>query len=73
MKAKKKPISSMTPADLGVEVQQQLVTEQVGLLNFCLVPLRPVSNVSERGGGSAARHQQARVESAAKSGTVRCG
>lgn len=29
MKAKKKPISSMSPADLGVEVQQQLVTEQV--------------------------------------------
>jgi electron transfer flavoprotein alpha/beta subunit len=29
MKAKKKPISSISPADLGVEVQQQLVTEQV--------------------------------------------
>jgi hypothetical protein len=29
MKAKKKPISSISPADLGVEVKQQLLTEQV--------------------------------------------
>lgn len=29
MKAKKKPITAFTPQDLGVEVQQQLVTVKV--------------------------------------------
>jgi electron transfer flavoprotein alpha/beta subunit len=29
MKAKKKPISKLTPAELGVGVQQHLITTQV--------------------------------------------
>jgi hypothetical protein len=32
MKAKKKPIATLTPGELGVEVTQQLVTEQVWLV-----------------------------------------